>query len=84
MYGVDDTRPEALAAQIALLGAASASRRASIALSLSRTICALSRAGIRRREPELSDEEVGLRFVELHYGAALGARVRDELARQQP
>lgn len=79
----DDTRPEAADSQVALLRQASPARRMALALSLSQTVLFLAKQAIRSREPGLSDEEVGLRFVELHYGRALAAAVRDDLARRR-
>jgi len=79
---LSDTRPEAEAVQLALLRRASPQRRLSLALSLSGSVCGLSRRAIRRANPGFSDEEVGLRFVALHYGAKLADAVRAELARR--
>jgi hypothetical protein len=75
-----DTDPEAEMVQIALLRQAPLARRASLALSLSRSVISLSRNAIRRSIPEATDEEVGVRFVELHYGPDLAAGLRRHLA----
>jgi len=79
-----DTRPEAGEVQRALLRAAGPSRRAATALSLSRTVCALARRAILAAHPGISDDELIERFVEAHYGSALAARVRTDLARRRP
>lgn len=82
--GLSDTDATAAAVQIGLLRRASPDERLRLALSLSATIIGLSRDGIRRREPMLAETEVGLRFVEIHYGAeladAIRARLRETLA----
>jgi hypothetical protein len=52
----------------------------SIALSLSRAVIALSREGLAQSMPGASETEIGLRFVALHYGAALADAVRADLA----
>ena len=64
------------AVQIALLREAGPGRRAALARSLSASVIALSRAAIRRRMPGASEQEVLLRFVEVHYGRELARRVR--------
>lgn len=44
----------------------------------------LSRGGLARRLPGASDEELGLRFVALHYGADLAEELRADLAARNP
>ncbi len=75
-----DTDPEAEAVQIELLRRAGVARRAQLALSLTQTVVMLARRAIRRSLGDTSDEQVGLRFVELHYGADLAEEVRRYLA----
>lgn len=79
---VSDTRPEAEDVQIELLRRASPARRLSLALSLSESVCALSRRAIRRANPGFTEREVGLRFVALSYGEELARAVRADLARR--
>ena len=79
MRGDDDTAPEARRVQMELLRRASPAKRLRLTLSLSRTVMALSRAGLARRLPGASSREVGLRFVALHYGEALAEDVRRDL-----
>lgn len=80
-----DTDPDTARAHAAMLRAASPARRVQLALSLSRSIVALSRDGLRRSlGGGASDEDVALRFVELHYGAELAEGVRRRLARGRP
>jgi hypothetical protein len=66
--------------QIELLRAAGTARRAALALSLSRSVIALAREAIRKRHPEYSEQDVGLAFVELHYGKELADGLRRYLA----
>jgi hypothetical protein len=77
-----DTDPEAARVQLELIRRASPAKRPSLALSLSRTVLGLSRRGLARRLQGASEQEAGLRFVELHYGRELAQAVREELARR--
>lgn len=74
-----DTDPEIEARQIELLRCAPASRRATLSLSLTATVISLARRGIRRAMPEASEQDVALRFVELHYGRELALALRRHL-----
>ncbi len=74
MSGLSDTDPESERVQIELLRAASPSRRARLALGLSRTVIALSRRALRAAHPDLPEPEIEALWVELHYGT--GARRR--------
>jgi hypothetical protein len=74
-----DTDAEAEKVQVELLRRASVARRTGLALSLSRSVIQLARNAIRRSIPGGSDEELGLRFVELNYGAELASQVRRRL-----
>ncbi len=81
MAPLSDTDQEAAAVQLRLLRAASLARRVGLARALSRQVITLARRAHRRAlAPGCSDEDVGLRFVELHYGRELSARVRERLA----
>jgi hypothetical protein len=73
---LSDTSPDAERVQIELLRRASVAERAACLLSMSDWTIELSRRGIQQATPGLSDEEVGLRFVELHYGRHLAEEVR--------
>ena len=68
--------PEAEAVLIELLRNATVAERVARMRSLTSMAIDLSRRAIARANPELSDEEVGLKFVELHYGKDLAGRVR--------
>jgi hypothetical protein len=72
-----DTDAEAERTQIELLRRAGAGRRASMALSLSATVIDLARRAIRGSlAGPVVEEDVGLRFVERHYGPGLAADLR--------
>jgi hypothetical protein len=81
---LSDTDPETERVHRAMLRAATPKRRLQLALSLSRTVMGLSRAGIARRHPGASPDEVGLIFVELNYGRELADELRAHLAARQP
>jgi hypothetical protein len=74
-----DTDPETQRVHWDLLRRTSPARRLQLALSLSRTIMALSRAGLARQMPGAGSEAIGLRFVALHYGEALAEAVRRDI-----
>jgi hypothetical protein len=78
--GTDDRAEQK---QIELLRAAGPVARAERARRLSIFVIGLSRRAIRTRYPELSEREVLLKFVELHYGADLADRLRAYLARRE-
>lgn len=77
--GLSDTDAEAERVQLELLRRAGPARRLQLALSLSRSVMSLSRGGIARRLAGASPEELGLRFVALHYGAELADALRRDL-----
>jgi hypothetical protein len=82
--GLSDTDPEAQRVHLELLRSAGPARRLELALSLSRSVISLSRGGIARRLEGASAEEVGLRCVELHYGADLADALRADLRSRRP
>lgn len=65
--------------QIELLRAAGTAGRFTRFCSFTSSLIEMSREAIRRRQPELSERGVMLRFVEIHYGRALADRVRRHL-----
>ena len=78
-----DTDPDAERAQLELLRRATVARRVQVALSMSSSVIGLARNAIRRALPGAGDEEVGLRFVDLHYGPELAADLRRDLAKRR-
>jgi hypothetical protein len=63
-----DTTPRAAAIQLQLYRELSPSQRVQIAVELSEAVRATTFAGIRRRHPEYSEQEVGRSFLHLVYG----------------
>ena len=82
-HGLSDTDPETERVHLELLRRATPARRLRLAFSLSRSVMSLSREGLARRLPQATAEEVGLRFVALHYGSDLAEEVRADLAARQ-
>ena len=78
----DDTAPDAERVQVVLIRQASVARRLHIALGLSATVITSARRALARARPHASARERDLRFVELHYGAALARDLRADLARR--
>jgi hypothetical protein len=76
-----DTEPDVYRRQIELLRGASPARRVALALSISQSVIDLARRGLRQSLGDTSTEDVGLRFVEIHYGHELARQVRDYLTR---
>lgn len=71
-----DTHLGAEAVQLELMRRAGPGRRAALAMSLSSSMIANSRRAVAKRFPELDEQGVKLRWMELHYGAALADAVR--------
>lgn len=72
-----DTDPGSAEFQLSLLRASTPGQRARLARSLSRSVITLARRAIRRNlGAAATEEEIGVRFVELHYGAALARELR--------
>ena len=63
-----DTSPEAWEAQLALLRRMDGSRRAATAFRLTRLAREASRAGIRARHPEYSEDDVRRAFFRMLHG----------------
>lgn len=78
----EDTDLRAEGIQIGLLRQATAARRVTIALSWSEQTIDLARKAIRRRHPQLSEREVLLKFVSLHYGPDIAERLAQDLTRR--
>ncbi len=71
-----DTHPEVERVQIELLRKASVARRLELGFALSQEALELAQEGIRRANPNASEEEIRLIFVEVNYGKKLANRVR--------
>lgn len=63
-----DTTPRAEALQLQLYREAGPSRRAQIAADLSDAVRETTLAGIRRRHPDYSDDQVRAEFLRIVYG----------------
>lgn len=77
-----DTDPRAEKVLIELIRNSSVAERISRVRSLSQTVMYLSRRAIQRANPNMSELEVNLAFVEHHYGKALAGRLRSYLERK--
>jgi hypothetical protein len=73
------THPKAEKVQLDLIRQASVAKRISLTRSLTAALIGLSRQGIARSNPDMTAQEVDLRWAELHYGKGLAAEVRDYL-----
>lgn len=78
-----DTDADAERVQLDLLRAASPAQRAGLAIALTAAAIGASRRALERQAPAASEEEIGLRFVELNYGPELGAEVAAFLRRRR-
>jgi hypothetical protein len=71
-----DTNPEVEKVLIALLRTLSTEERLNRTLNFSSSIINLSKRAISRANPELSEDERNLLFVEYHYGVELANKLR--------
>lgn len=74
-----DTHPEALEVQLSLFRKMTGPQRLAKAVSLSGQFIAMSKAAIRRRHPEFTEQQVMLVFVEQNYGIDLARSVESYL-----
>ena len=79
-----DTDAAADRVQMDLLRAATPARRAALALSLSATVIGLARRALARQDPAATDEEIGVRFVRLHYGREIADGLAAFLRARRP
>jgi hypothetical protein len=83
-----DTSREALRAHFAALRRIPARQRLALMDELTRLVRSMSREGLRRRHPGITEAELDVRFFELVLGPDLAARVlehrRARLARPAP
>ncbi len=78
-----DTAPKAERVQIELIRKSSVSRRVSTVRSLYQTTMYLSRRAIQRANSFLTEREVDLAFVAIHYGQKLAECLRLYMEREQ-
>jgi hypothetical protein len=79
---VNDTHPAIERKWIEMLRAAGPSRRIAMACAQTDQSVVLSKSAIKRANPKLSDQDLDLLFIELHYGRELAQRVQSELFRR--
>lgn len=77
-----DTRPEAEKVLISLLRNANTAQKFAQIRSLSQTAIQLSRRAIARANRDLSEQQIDLRFITLHYGKELANNVKKVLDRK--
>ena len=80
---VDSSSDAADRAQVELLRAAGTKGRFARMRSLTSAAISIARRAIRKQHPEMTDQEVLLEFVSMHYGRDLAEKVRRHLRRQQ-
>ena len=73
---VSDTDEATERVHLDLLRRSSPGRRLGLALSISSTVVGLSRRGLARAHPGLTEEELALLFVERNYGRQLADDLR--------
>ncbi len=73
---MSDTTREAEAVQQELIRRMTPAERLAKSLTLSCDLMRLSKAAIRRRHPTMTEDEVRIKFIELHYGLELAESVR--------
>ncbi|MHB1036114.1 MAG: hypothetical protein ACYC35_15835 [Pirellulales bacterium] len=78
-HAASDTTPEAERVQLDLIRRMPIARRVASMRSLSRTVAGLARRGIALAHPKWTPTDLGLLFVEVHYGAELARRLRGHL-----
>ena len=76
-----DTSPEADLVLIELIRNKPAHNRLRNAIDSSNRVAEQCKEAIRRRHPEISDNDVKLRFVELNYGNEIANELRAWLSR---
>lgn len=74
-----DTHPDALEVQLNLFRNMSGQQRVAKAIALSSQVLAMSKAAIRRQNPDFTEQQVLLTFVEQNYGAELARSVESHL-----
>ena len=79
MPELNDTSPEVEEKQIQMLRKAATPQRFARARSLCSTVIHLSRRAIGRSQPSLSEREIKLEFISIHYGKELAEKVKQIL-----
>ena len=79
---LSDTHPQAQKVLIELLRKATVAQRAERALSMSAMVKGLSMRAVARANPNDSEQEIKLKWAELHYGKDLADRVREYIKKR--
>ena len=79
-----DTNLKAEKVQIELIRKASVAERISLVRSLTQTTVQMARRAIKRANPNMSDREIDILFVEIHYGTRLADRLREYFMKSSP
>jgi len=74
--GLHDTAKEAESVLIRMLRAKPAPTRLSDAVAASNRVAQQCKEALRRSHPELSEQEINLRFIEINYGREIAGEVR--------
>lgn len=74
-----DTSPEVEKLLFDLLREKSAAERFQMTSDITEAAIDLWRAGVMRRHPQWSEQEVSLHWVEAHYGEEWATKIRQEL-----
>lgn len=74
-----DTDVDAETVQLELLRKMSPQKRAAKAIALSGQVIRMAKAAIRRQFPHFTEEQVGIKFIEVHYGEELASAVETHL-----
>jgi len=80
---LSDTSPDAARVQLELLRGATLARRYEAARALTATTIGLALEAIRAAMPGASEDEIRVRFVEIHHGRELAERLAEFLARRR-
>lgn len=81
---LSDTHPEVEKVQIELIRKMSVAERIARMRSLTTMVISLSRRAIARANPQLSQQEVDLMWVELNYGEKIADQLRNYLKDKLP
>lgn len=73
----NDTTPEAEEVQLEILRRKSPRERLEAAMRLSSAWMRISKDVLRKLHPDFSEQEVGEKFVEVHYGKELAEGLRE-------
>ena len=78
-----DTSPEAERVQIELIRKAPLTKRIALMEAWSQFLVEANKQSIRQKHQDASEEEIGLIFVEIHYGKKLADGLRIALVRRK-